>query len=69
MRATRMFDYGPLFEYPFWQAIRAHVDRLAAAEGIEVEYIRKPKGYRKEDRIREIIATAVITQAWSTSSW
>lgn len=55
-RDIRMFDYGPLFADPFRQSIRAHVDRIAAKEGIEVEYIKKPKGYRKEDRIREIVA-------------
>jgi hypothetical protein len=55
-RDIRMFDYGPLFADPFRQSIRSHVDRLAAKEGLEVEYIKKPKGYRKEDRIREIVA-------------
>jgi hypothetical protein len=29
---------------------------VAADEGIEVEYIKRPKNYRKEDRIREILA-------------
>lgn len=55
-RDIRMFDYGPLFADPFRQSVRAHVDRIAAEEGIEIEYIKKPKGYRKEDRIREIVA-------------
>ena len=52
----RIFDYGPLFADPFRQSIRAHVDRIAAEAGVELEYIKKPKGYRKEDRIREIVA-------------
>lgn len=47
---------GPLFADPFRQSIRAHIDRIAAEEGIEVEYIKKPKEFRKEDRIREIVA-------------
>jgi hypothetical protein len=38
-----MFDYGPLFADPFRQSISAHVDRIAAGEGVEVEYIKKPK--------------------------
>jgi hypothetical protein len=55
-RDIRIFDYGPLFADPFRQSIRSHVDRIAAEGGVEVEYIKKPKGYRKEDRIREIVA-------------
>jgi len=55
-RAIRIFDYGPLFADPFRQSIRAHVDRIAAKECLEVEYVKKPKGYRKEDGIREIVA-------------
>jgi hypothetical protein len=51
-----MFDYEPLFADPFRQSFRCHVDRIAAEEGIEIEYIKKRKRYRKEDRIREIIA-------------
>lgn len=35
--------------------IRAQAERVAAEAGIEVEYIKKPKGCHKEDRIREIL--------------
>jgi len=55
-RDIRLFDYATAFAQPFREAIRAQAERVAADEGIEVEYIRKPKGFRKEDRIREIVA-------------
>jgi hypothetical protein len=49
----RMFDYFTRFAQPFRKSIRAHAERLAAEEGVEVEYIKKPKGFRRENRIRE----------------
>jgi hypothetical protein len=55
-RGIRLFDYFVQSAQPFRESIRAHAERLAAEEGVEVEYIKKPKGYRKEDRIREIVA-------------
>ncbi len=55
-RNIRMFDYFTEFAQPFRESIRAHAERIAAEEGVEVEYIKKPKGFRKEDRIREIVA-------------
>lgn len=55
-REIRMFDYFVQFAQPFREAIRAHAERLAAEEGVEVEYVKRPKGFRKEDRIREILA-------------
>jgi hypothetical protein len=55
-RGIRLFDYPRLFAEPLREAIKAHATRVAADEGIEVEYIKRPKNYRKEDRIREILA-------------
>src|SRR3954467_7686024 len=55
-RGIKLFDYANEFAQPFREAIRARAERVAAEEGIEVEYIKKPKGVRKEDRIREIVA-------------
>ncbi len=55
-RDIRLFDYAKLFAEPLRDAIKAHATKLAAAEGIEVEYIKKPTNYRKEDRIRQILA-------------
>ena len=55
-RGIRLFDYAKQFAEPLRAAIRAYAEHVAAEEGMEVEYIKKPKGYRKEDRIREIVA-------------
>lgn len=35
---------------------RAEVDKVAAAEGVTIEFIRKVKSFRKEDRIQKVIA-------------
>jgi hypothetical protein len=55
-RGIRLFDYPKQFAEPLREAIRAHAEHVAAEAGMEVEYIKRPKGYRKEDRIREIVA-------------
>jgi hypothetical protein len=55
-RGIRLFDYPKQFAEPLRDAIRAHAERVAAEAGIEVEYIKKPTTYRKEDRIRQIVA-------------
>jgi hypothetical protein len=55
-RGIKLFDYATEFAQPFREAIRARAERVAGEEGIEVEYIKKPRGFRKEDRIREIVA-------------
>ena len=55
-RGIRLFDYAKQFAEPLRKAIRGHAERVAAEEGVEVEYIKKPKSYRKEDRIQQILA-------------
>jgi len=54
-RGIRLFDYTQ-FVQPFRDAIRAHAEKVAAEQGVTVEYIRKMKTFRKEDRIQQIIA-------------
>jgi hypothetical protein len=54
-RGIRLFDYTQ-FVQPFRDAIRAHAEKVAAEEGVTVEYIRKMKTFRKEDRIQQILA-------------
>jgi hypothetical protein len=51
---VRIFDY-PRFAEPFRDKIRENAEKLAADHGMEIEYIRK-KNFRKEDRIKEILA-------------
>ncbi|HEY0157817.1 MAG TPA: hypothetical protein VGF28_11070 [Thermoanaerobaculia bacterium] len=54
-RGIRLFDYTQ-FVQPLRDAIRAHAEKIAAEEGVTVEYIRKMKTFRKEDRIQQILA-------------
>jgi hypothetical protein len=55
-RGIRLFDSAKQFAEPLREAIRRHATQIAAEEGIEVEYIKKPKGFRKEDRIQQILS-------------
>ena len=50
----RIFDY-PKFAEPFRNELRENAERLAAASGIEIEFIRK-RNVRKEDRVKQILA-------------
>jgi hypothetical protein len=51
----RLFDY-PRFAEPLRDEIRANAERLAAEHGIEIEFVRRPDAFRKEDRIRQVLA-------------
>jgi hypothetical protein len=55
-RGIRLFDYARWAE-PLRDEIRANADRLAAEAGLEIEFIRKLKAFRKEDRVQQILAT------------
>jgi hypothetical protein len=52
-KQVRVFDY-PKFAEPFRNELRVNAERLAAANGIKIEFIRK-RNFRKEDRIKEIL--------------
>jgi hypothetical protein len=54
-RKIRIFDY-PKFAEPFRNELRDNAERLAADSRIEIEFLRKRK-VRKEDRVKEILAT------------
>ncbi|HYC88594.1 MAG TPA: hypothetical protein VEO54_05240 [Thermoanaerobaculia bacterium] len=54
-RGIRLFD-STQFVQPFRDAIRGHAEKVAAEEGVTVEYIRKMKTFREEDRIQQILA-------------
>jgi len=51
----RLFDY-PLWAEPLRDELRNHAEQLALEAGIEIEFIRCHKAFRKEDRIKAIIA-------------
>ncbi len=51
----RLFDY-PKWAEPLRDELRAHAEELASEAGIEIEFIRRQKAFRKEDRIKATIA-------------
>jgi hypothetical protein len=51
----RLFDYARWAE-PLREEIRVNAERIAAAAGLQIEFIRKSKAFRKEDRIQQILA-------------
>ena len=51
----RLFDY-PRWAEPLRDKLRDHAEQLANKAGIEIEFIRRHKAFRKEDRIKAIIA-------------
>ena len=52
-QGIRIFDY-PKFAEPLRERIRANAEALAAANGVEIEFVRK-KDFRKENRIQKIL--------------
>src|SRR5271156_1185133 len=53
-RKIKIFDY-PKFAEPFRNRIRENAEKMAAEAGIEIEFVRK-RDFRKEDRVKEILA-------------
>src|SRR5439155_17940645 len=51
----RIFDY-PRFAEPFRDQLKQNAERLAAENGLTVEFLRK-RNVRKEDRVKEVLAT------------
>src|SRR3974377_735777 len=49
-----IFDY-PKFAEPFRNQLRENAERVAAENGIEIEFLRK-RNVRKEDRVKQILA-------------
>jgi len=49
----KIFDF-PKFADPLRMKLRENAEKIAAENGLEIEYIRK-KNFRKEERIKEII--------------
>lgn len=50
----RIFDY-PKWAEPLREAIRQNMEREAAEAGIEIEFVRSKKSFRKEQRVKEIL--------------
>jgi len=51
----RIFDY-PKLAQPLREALRANMERVAAENGIEIEFVRSRKSFRKEDRVKEVLS-------------
>lgn len=54
-RDIRLFDY-PRWAEPFRDAIRTHAEQLARDHGLTIEFIRRLKDFRKEARIKALVA-------------
>ena len=54
-RNIRIFDY-PQFAEPLRDEIRQNAESVAKSTGLEIEFIRSAKSFRKEARIQEILA-------------
>jgi len=50
----RIFDYAKWAE-PLRDAIRRNMERIAAENGIEIEFVRSQKSFRKEQRVKEVV--------------
>src|SRR5215470_477149 len=51
---VRIFNY-PRWAEPFREALRENAERLAAENGLEIEFIRRPKSFGKEDKIQQVL--------------
>jgi hypothetical protein len=52
----KIFDY-PRFAKTLQEKIRSNAEKLAARHGIQIEFIRKHKAFRKEDRVKDLVKT------------
>jgi hypothetical protein len=55
-RNTLLFDYPKLME-TFRDLVRSNAERFAKEEGLQIEFIRNVGAFRKEARIKEILAS------------
>jgi hypothetical protein len=53
-KGIRVFDYAA-WAKPFNEEIRARAEELAQENGLTVDYIAKPRRFRKEERIKAIV--------------
>jgi hypothetical protein len=50
----RVFDYVE-WAQPLRETLRENAERLAAENALEIEFIRRPKSFRKEDKIHQVL--------------
>ena len=51
----RLFDYARWAE-PLRDELRKHAEKIASEAGLNIEFIRSSKAFRKEQRIKEILS-------------
>lgn len=56
MHQIKIFDY-PAFANNLRLELRDHAELIAKENDLEIEFIRKTSGFRKEARIKEILAS------------
>jgi hypothetical protein len=56
-----IFDFAK-FSQPLTEKVRENAERTAKDNGIEIEFIRKLKAFRKDDKIQEIIKEKGVTE-------
>lgn len=54
-QGTRLFDY-PRWAEPLRDELRAHAEQLAQANGLSIEFIPRADAFRKEKRLKALIA-------------
>ena len=50
----RVFDYAQ-WAQPLRETLRENAERLAAENALEIEFIRRPKSFRKEDKVHQVL--------------
>jgi hypothetical protein len=50
----KIFDFHKIFT-PITDEIKANIEKLAAENGVEIEYVRKVGAFRKDDKIAQIL--------------
>jgi hypothetical protein len=50
----RIFGYAE-WAQPLRETLRENAERLAAENGLEIEFIRRSKSFRKEDKIHQVL--------------
>ena len=54
-RNYKIFDFHKIFT-PITDEIKANIEKLAAENGVEIEYVRKVGAFRKDDKIAQILS-------------
>ena len=54
-RGIRIFDY-PKWAEPLREDVRVHAEVVAKEAGLKIDFVRSQKAFRKEERVKEIIA-------------